>query len=148
MFDAVCATGFNTSFAPRIPIVARGVNLKDKFSPFPKAYCSVGVDKMPNYFMSMGPNSAVGAGDLIIVIQSAIDYAVQCIAKLQRENYKCMSPQTQAVNEWQEYSQSYFRKTVFGQKCSSWYKAGKEEGPGELFDAFLSSSLVRSFSGC
>lgn len=127
----VCATGFNTSFTPRFPIVARGVSLGDKFRDFPRAYCSVSVDAMPNYFMSMGPNSAVGSGDLIIVIQTAVDYAVQCIAKLQSENYKSMSPQGRAVDEWQEYSQSYFRKTVFGQKCRSWYKAGNVEGPGE-----------------
>ncbi|PWN90695.1 cyclohexanone monooxygenase [Acaromyces ingoldii] len=129
-YDAiVCATGFNTSFTPRFPIVARGVSLGDKFRDFPRAYCSVSVDAMPNYFMSMGPNSAVGSGDLIIVIQTAVDYAVQCIAKLQSENYKSMSPQGRAVDEWQEYSQSYFRKTVFGQKCRSWYKAGNVDGP-------------------
>ncbi len=52
-FDAiVCATGFETSFRPSIPIVGRnGVDLAQKWSlDMPKAYWGITVPDFPNYF--------------------------------------------------------------------------------------------------
>jgi len=48
----VCATGFDTSFRPRFPLVGREGNLQDTWSEgnVPKAYMSCGVANMPNYF--------------------------------------------------------------------------------------------------
>ena len=48
----VCATGFDTSFCPRFPIIGRnGVNLQDRWKKeTPKAYMSCAVDGVPNYF--------------------------------------------------------------------------------------------------
>jgi len=39
-----------------------------------------------------------------------------------------MTPSADAVKEFMEYVDAYFLRTVFGQKCKSWYKNGKEEG--------------------
>lgn len=52
-FDAiVCATGFDTSFQPSIPIVGRnGVDLAKKWrEEVPKAYWGIVVPDFPNYF--------------------------------------------------------------------------------------------------
>ncbi len=47
----VCATGFNTSFCPRFPIIGREGNLQDRWKKeTPKAYMSCAVDGVPNYF--------------------------------------------------------------------------------------------------
>lgn len=48
----VCATGFDTTFKPRFPIVGKsGVNLADEWeTKDPIAYFGVTVPKMPNYF--------------------------------------------------------------------------------------------------
>lgn len=47
----VCATGFNTSFCPRFPIIGRDGNLQDKWAKeTPKAYMSCAVAGLPNYF--------------------------------------------------------------------------------------------------
>lgn len=109
----------------------------------------------------MGPNSAVGSGTLLYVIEKQIDYAVEATLKIQRERLKSMEVKKTAVDDFDEYIevsltfvllmrlslhiniQSYFPKvmrsvtkefaygipqTVFGKKCRSWYKMGKEEG--------------------
>jgi len=47
----VCATGFDTSFCPRFPIVGRNGNLQDRWKKeIPKSYMSCAVSGMPNYF--------------------------------------------------------------------------------------------------
>lgn len=50
----ICATGFNTSFIPRFPILGEdGTNLQDLWSEEcggPTAYMSCMVERMPNYF--------------------------------------------------------------------------------------------------
>lgn len=48
----VCATGFDTTFKPAIPIIGRnGVNLAEKWTADrPKAYFGICVPDMPNYF--------------------------------------------------------------------------------------------------
>ena len=47
----VCATGFETSFCPRFPLVGRNGNLQDLWKKeTPKAYMSCAVAGLPNYF--------------------------------------------------------------------------------------------------
>ncbi|KAF8215819.1 FAD/NAD(P)-binding domain-containing protein [Mycena galopus ATCC 62051] len=125
----VCATGFDTSFQLPFPITGRGgVRLSDKYTPHPKTYLSVAVDGFPNWFQSQGPNSAVGSGSLLIVIERQVDYAVEATLKLQREHLKSMEIKPKAVEDWDAYIEHYFKKTVFSEKCRSWYKQGKYEG--------------------
>lgn len=53
----ICATGFNTSFVPRFPIVGEnGRNLQEAWleeNGGPKAYMSVMAEGMPNYFSKL-----------------------------------------------------------------------------------------------
>jgi len=47
----VCATGFDTSFVPRFPIIGRNGNLQERWrKEVPKAYLSCAVPGIPNYF--------------------------------------------------------------------------------------------------
>lgn len=47
----ICATGFETSFCPRFPLVGRNGNLQDRWrKETPKAYLSCAVPDLPNYF--------------------------------------------------------------------------------------------------
>ncbi|UZJ57599.1 hypothetical protein CBS101457_006919 [Exobasidium rhododendri] len=126
----ICATGFDTSFAPRFPVTGEnGLTLTERWSKFPETYMSLCVDGFPNYFTVNGPNSVVGTGDLVILFQTEIDFAIKCAQKLRTQHYKTMQPKKEAVQEFQEYSQTYFKQTVFGQPVRSWYKAGAVQGP-------------------
>lgn len=52
----ICATGFNTSFRPRFPIIGRDGNLQDRWAKeTPKAYMSCAVAGLPNYFSTHPP---------------------------------------------------------------------------------------------
>jgi cation diffusion facilitator CzcD-associated flavoprotein CzcO len=54
-FDAiVCATGFDTSFQPRFPIIGRGgASLGAQWEETPEAYFGLAVPNFPNYFSKM-----------------------------------------------------------------------------------------------
>ena len=56
----------------------------------------------------MGPNSAVGSGSLLIMIEREIEYAIKVIKKLQKERYKSIEVKQQAVDDFDEYLNAYF----------------------------------------
>ncbi|KAI0444545.1 flavin-binding monooxygenase [Xylaria telfairii] len=120
----VCATGFQTSKAPPFPLVGQGgITLAERFTPFPEAYLSLVVDSFPNYFMMLGPNSAIGSGSLTSILEAEGDYIVKCIRKLQKEDYATMTVKPERVRDWREYCHEYFKNTVYTDKCNSWYKS-------------------------
>ncbi|KAK7014795.1 hypothetical protein VNI00_019255 [Paramarasmius palmivorus] len=89
---------------------------------------SIAVDGFPNWFQSLGPNSGVGAGSLLVIAEREVDYAVAATLKLQKERLKSMEVKKKAVDDFDEYIDLFFPRSVFGAKFRSWYKAGKEDG--------------------
>lgn len=125
----VCATGFNVSAPPPFAVVGKnGRTMQDRFTPSPESYLSVAVDGFPNYFMMLGPNSAIGSGSLTMILEQEGDYIVKCIRKLQREDYISMMPKPERVRDFTEYVDEYFKKTVYMDECNSWYRS--EGGKG------------------
>lgn len=142
-FDVlVCATGFNTSSIPPFSIVGKsGESLKQKFMPYPKTYLAMAVDGFPNFFMMLGPNAGVGAGSLTLVLEGQGDYIVKCIRKLQKEDYLTMTPKRARVQDFSDYVGRYFEKTVYLDKCKSWYKT--ENGEGDRISALWPGSSLQ-----
>ncbi|KAL4945074.1 hypothetical protein BDV06DRAFT_219606 [Aspergillus oleicola] len=125
----VCATGFNTTFTPRFPIVGKnGVSLSKRWEQTPENYLSLAVDGFPNYFICLGPNAALGEGNLLLLIEKEIDYITYCLAKMQRDNIRSMNVRKEAVEMFTKHCDQYFSRTVFGMECRSWYKGGSLNG--------------------
>jgi hypothetical protein len=125
----ICATGFDTTFSPRLPLIGRGgVSLAEKWKDIPSTYLSLATDAFPNYFISLGPNSALGTGNLLLLIERAIDYITACLSKMQRDNIRSMAPRPDSVKTFVEFCDAYFRTTVFSMDCRSWYKGGTSNG--------------------
>lgn len=62
----IAATGFNTTFRPRFPILGvGGVNLQDLWEKSPTSYMGTGVSGFPNYLVFLGPNTPISNGSLI-----------------------------------------------------------------------------------
>lgn len=120
----VCATGFNTGSAPPFPVYGKGeLSLQSRFTPYPTAYLSLAVDGFPNFFMMLGPNSAIGSGSLTVILENEGDYIVKAIRKLQKEDYATISVKPERVRDWADYCHEYFKKTVYTDQCHSWYKS-------------------------
>lgn len=137
----VCATGFNTSFRPPFPIEGKhGITLQKRFHPYPETYLTMSVDGFPNLFMMLGPNSAIGSGSLTMMIESEGDYIIQCLRKLQREDYVSMMPKIARVADFSEYCQEYFKDTVYMDECNSWYRS--EGGKGNAVTGLWPGSTL------
>lgn len=62
----VAATGFNTSFRPRFPIVGlEGVDLRDAWKDTATSYMGTGVAGFPNYLIFLGPNTPISNGSAL-----------------------------------------------------------------------------------
>lgn len=120
----VCATGFDTSSRPPFHIFGKhGLSLQKRFTPFPETYLAVVVDGFPNYFIMLGPNSAIGSGSLTMMIENTGDYIIKCIRKLQKEDYASMTPKAERVQDFTDYLNEYFKGTVYMDECNSWYRS-------------------------
>lgn len=120
----VCATGFHTSAPPPFPLTGlNGKTMSSRFNPDPESYLSITIDPFPNFFMMLGPNSAIGSGSLTMMIESAGDYVIKAIRKIQKEDIRSMTIKPRRVRDFQEYADEYFKKTVYMDRCSSWYRS-------------------------
>jgi hypothetical protein len=54
-------------------------------------------------FQGLGPNSFVGAGNLLLVMERQVDYAVAATLKLQQERLKSIEVKGEAVEEFEMY---------------------------------------------
>lgn len=98
------AQGYDTTFTYPFPIIGRnGIDIRQKWTPLPQTYLSVCVDGFPNWFFSLGPNSSVGSGSLLALIEYQVEYAVAAALKLQRERLKSIEVKRVAVDDYDEY---------------------------------------------
>lgn len=121
----VCATGFHTAAPPPFPIIGQeGKGLDKHWSERARTYMSITTDAFPNFYMMLGPNSAIGSGSLTMMIESVGDYVIKCIRKQQKENIQSMVIKSGRVRDFTRYIDSYFMGTVFMDDCKSWYRKG------------------------
>lgn len=127
----VCATGFNTSFCPRFPIVGRDGNLQERWQKeTPKAYMSCAVAGLPNYFMFLGPNAPIGHGSVFTLSEHIAKYIASAIRKCQTESIKALAPTRAAVDDYFEHVTAFMPRTAWAAPGGrSWFKNGTEDGP-------------------
>lgn len=100
----ICATGFDTSYQFPFDIIGRNnTTLNSRWTPHAECYLSVSVDGFPNMFMSLGPNSGVNSGSLLVLIEKQVDYAVEATLKMQRERLRSIEVKREAVKDYDEY---------------------------------------------
>ncbi|KAI1828600.1 hypothetical protein F4861DRAFT_10683 [Xylaria intraflava] len=126
----ICATGFNTSFNPRFPLVGREGNVQDRFQEdIPKSYMSCALPGVPNYFTIMGPNAPIGHGSVFTLTEHIARYITRAIHKCQVEGIKAICPSDAAVADYSAHVATFMPRTSWAAACSSWFKGGKTDGP-------------------
>lgn len=122
----ICATGYDVQAPPIFTLEGRhGKTLAEKWSPCPVSYLGVAVDEFPNLLIVGGPNAGLGSGSLLSVFEAQGDYAVKMIRKLQKEDYATFEVQQRRVQDFGELIEEYFKRTVYMDNCTSWYRVGK-----------------------
>ncbi|KXX78167.1 putative sterigmatocystin biosynthesis monooxygenase stcW [Madurella mycetomatis] len=126
----ICATGFETSFRPRFPIIGRDGNLQDQWANgIPKAYMSCAVAGLPNYFTFLGPNAPIGHGSVFTLTEHIAKYIASVIKKCQTEGIKAIAPSQEAVDDYFEHVSAFMPRTAWAAPGRSWFKNGRADGP-------------------
>jgi cation diffusion facilitator CzcD-associated flavoprotein CzcO len=104
----ICATGFDTSWVPRFPIVVNGRNLQDVWAEKGvTSYLGVGVPDIPNYFLFCGPYGPLAHGSFFPIIEKYTDYILKVIAKMQVECIQSLRPRRKMlINLWSTHHDS------------------------------------------
>ncbi|PPQ63112.1 hypothetical protein CVT24_005823 [Panaeolus cyanescens] len=119
----ICATGFDTTFKPRFPIIGQGgIDLRDAWAKEPKSYFGVGAPHIPNYFTFLGPNSPVGNGPVLIAMEAQADYMLKFLNRYQTENIHSFVPKIEAVDDFIAIKNDFMSRSTWVESCKSWYK--------------------------
>lgn len=85
----VCATGFDVSFKPAWTMKGRnGSDLAEIWKDDSEAFLGIFTPDMPNYFTATGPNTPIGSGSIIGMIDATSDYILKWCAKIASEGIK------------------------------------------------------------
>ncbi|KAJ1331135.1 hydroxyversicolorone monooxygenase [Microdochium nivale] len=129
----ICATGFDTSFVPRFPILGRHGNVQDIMAAdVPRGYMSCALPRVPNYFTFLGPNGPIGHGSVFTLSEHIAKYITSVIRKCQTEGIKALAPSQAATDDFSEHIASFMPRTSWSSpSCRSWFKGGGGGGGAE-----------------
>ncbi|KAL2860156.1 FAD/NAD(P)-binding domain-containing protein [Aspergillus pseudodeflectus] len=135
----IAATGFNTSFRPRFPILGTGgVNLQDLWEEDPTSYCGIAVSGFPNYLMFLGPNTPISNGSLMGPLEATSDYITRLLRKTIRQRVKSFDIRADVQADFNKHTQALMQNMVWTGTCRSWFKNSKS---GKITALWPGSSL-------
>ncbi|KAL6251803.1 hypothetical protein RBB50_002013 [Rhinocladiella similis] len=130
--DAVfCATG--ASLAPQFDVISNGVNLREFWSAegpngFPYSYLGLATPGFPNLLFIAGPHGTGPSGTVPHSVEVQLTYYAKVLRKVSSQGIATIVPSRQAADDFVEYSDAFFRKTVLTDNCSSWANGGRPGG--------------------
>jgi cation diffusion facilitator CzcD-associated flavoprotein CzcO len=120
----VFATGFATSgFAGSLSIIGRdGLSLQEKWADAPEAYLGLSVPDFPNLFFMYGPNTNLGSGSVIYLMEAQADHVVAAIERLRRREVDVLEVSRDVFEDFMSEVRATQPSTVWASGCASWYK--------------------------
>ena len=123
----VDAIVYGTGFAAtqfQAPMQIRGVNgqsLHERWKDGAEAYFGITVAGFPNFFMLYGPNTNLGVGTIIFMLERQQRYIVQCVELLRDRNLRSLELKMDAQRAFNEELKTRSAALVYGGGCNSWY---------------------------
>ncbi|WP_040794455.1 flavin-containing monooxygenase [Nocardia higoensis] len=120
----IYGTGFKgTEFlAPMNIYGLGGTKLADVWgSAGARAYLGMSVPRFPNLFMMYGPNTNVGAGSIIYMLESQARYIRQVVSYVTARPGRYLAVRADVEQNWDDWLQRRLKKTPWN-FCSSWYR--------------------------
>ncbi|AEO67780.1 uncharacterized protein THITE_2050573 [Thermothielavioides terrestris NRRL 8126] len=122
----ICATGFDTTFQPRFPVIGRGgKSLAAEWASEPRSYMGLAAHGFPNYFMFLGPNCPIANGPIIFAIELQGEYFARFLNRWQKEGLASIDPRREAVDDFMAQKDAFMESSVWASGCQSWYKDRK-----------------------
>jgi cation diffusion facilitator CzcD-associated flavoprotein CzcO len=122
----VLGTGFQVTEMPAAArVVGRdGRTLQEVWQGAPEAYLGTTVTGFPNLFTLLGPNTGLGAGSIVTMIEAQLDYAMACLEALDTEGLQTIEPRAEVQRAFNAQVQQQSEGTVWlSGGCQSWYLA-------------------------
>jgi cation diffusion facilitator CzcD-associated flavoprotein CzcO/acetyl esterase/lipase len=120
----VYGTGF-TANAFLAPIRIRGLggrSLDEAWSDGAEAYLGLSVSGFPNLFIMYGPNTNLGAGSIIHMLESQMNWIVGALVELTRRPGAVLDVCEGAQTAFDREVQERLRTSVWQSGCTSWYR--------------------------
>jgi cation diffusion facilitator CzcD-associated flavoprotein CzcO len=120
----VFATGFEAAEAkPRYAIRGRGGRgLGELWRDGPEAYFGMSVHGLPNLFLLIGPNNALGHTSMIIMMEAQVGYILDALEVMRARGLRAVEVRAEAQRRHNQWLQRRLAKTVWNTGgCQSWY---------------------------
>ncbi|KQV54737.1 NAD(P)/FAD-dependent oxidoreductase [Caulobacter sp. Root342] len=133
----VCATGFDVAkMVGSLEIVGRdGRSLGEEWGEDdPRAYLGVTVPGYPNFFLTVGPNSAPNhAAGQNLISETQIHYIIECLDLMRAQGGEAIEPTKAAFTAWNERIDARMGQMIWTHpKANSYYNNKK----GRVFLSF------------
>ena len=123
----VLATGYDAHayFRPMNLKNKDGVQLNDLWEDGPFALRTVAVPGFPNFFFTLGPQSPIGNFSAISIVETQIDYIIECIKWAGAGRVRTVEPTARATDEFNEMVYAAMPDTIWVSGCTNWYTGKK-----------------------
>ncbi len=125
----VLATGFEAAepFVP-FPIRGRGgLELADVWGDGAEAYLGTTINGFPNFFMLVGPNTALGHSSMILMIEAQVAYVLDALRTMASRGLRSVDVRADVQARYNVRLRLRLSRTVWSTGCASWYltRSGK-----------------------
>jgi cation diffusion facilitator CzcD-associated flavoprotein CzcO len=120
----IWATGFRSQdfVAPMTVVGRHGDELAAAWKDGARAYLGLAVPGFPNFFLMYGPNTNVGSGSIVHMLESQAAYIVQAAVLLADGDARWLDVRPDVMDRFDRATQRRLATTVWNQGgCDSWY---------------------------
>jgi cation diffusion facilitator CzcD-associated flavoprotein CzcO len=119
----ILGTGFQ---ATEMPAAKRlrgrdGRTLHEVWGERPQAHLGCTVAGFPNLFLLLGPNTGLGHGSMVYMIESQIAYVLDALSSMERSGAEIVELRPAVESAYNEQLDRKLAGTVWNTGCSSWY---------------------------
>jgi hypothetical protein len=132
----ICATGFDTTWVPRFPLVGKNrLDLREFWGGHNNvvSYLSIGIPGFPNHMTFCGPYGPLGHGSFMPLIEQWTQYMFEVIRKAQVENIKSFTPRLDLAQQFRQHADLFLQRTAWTSPCRSWFKQGRIDGQAVVY---------------
>jgi cation diffusion facilitator CzcD-associated flavoprotein CzcO len=120
----ILGTGFQVADWPAARRVRGrgGLLLRDAWRDGKRAYVGTTIAGFPNLFMLVGPNTFLAHSSVVFMIESQINYVLDCLRLMEQRRIAAIEVRPQAQAAFNAEVQTQMRGTVWDSGgCASWY---------------------------
>jgi len=136
----IWGTGFKThEFVAPIEVTGTdGRRLADAWSGGAAAHLGITVSGFPNLFLLYGPNTNLGFGSIVVMIEAQVGYVVDALRRLRTTGAAALALRPEVEQASTDEVQERLQASVWA-SCNSWYRQGSDgrivnNWPGQMVE--------------